>query len=131
MITENLDFCFVWLRAVRHEGQQRFFHIVDNEKGDRGLTIAYDRRCDGQRLRAGQLGISRYRFVDSSRAGEIPSNLTPCPKCCDGFDPRIVHRCPPVGEAVTPCCGRTPFELPGFERMATDPQLVTCPGPFR
>lgn len=27
------------------------------------------------------------------------------------------HQCPPDGSAVTPCCGRTPFELPRTDRM--------------
>ncbi|MFF7837594.1 hypothetical protein ACFZC6_01970 [Streptomyces ossamyceticus] len=37
-----------------------------------------------------------------------------------------VHGCPPDGSGLTPCCGRTPFELPRTDRMATDPALVTC-----
>lgn len=37
-----------------------------------------------------------------------------------------VHACPPDGSGITPCCGRTPFELPRTDRMATDPALVTC-----
>lgn len=131
MMTEEFDFCFVWLRAVTHEGQRRFFHIVDNERGDRRQVVSYSRRCDAVRIYRGQQGVSRYKFVPSDRAGEIPKNLLPCPRCCDGFDPRIVHRCPPEGEAETPCCGRIVFELPSLERISTDPQLVTCDGPFR
>lgn len=46
-------------------------------------------------------------------------NLPPAPP---------VHACPPVGSGVTPCCGRTPFELPRTDRMETDPELVTCTG---
>lgn len=38
----------------------------------------------------------------------------------------VVHRCPPMGSGVTPCCGRTPFELPRFDRITLDPKLVTC-----
>jgi hypothetical protein len=37
-----------------------------------------------------------------------------------------VHACPPDGAGVTPCCGRTPFELPRTDRMSTDSALVTC-----
>lgn len=40
----------------------------------------------------------------------------------------IVHQCPPVGHGFTPCCGKTPFELPRDDRMTLDPADVTCPG---
>lgn len=40
--------------------------------------------------------------------------------------PSTVHRCPPHGESLTPCCGRTPFELPRTERITVDDLLVTC-----
>lgn len=36
------------------------------------------------------------------------------------------HACPPEGSGVTPCCDRTPFELPMTDRMTLDPSLVTC-----
>lgn len=39
----------------------------------------------------------------------------------------IVHACPPEGSGLTPCCGRTPFELPYSDRM-TLTGLVTCVG---
>lgn len=38
----------------------------------------------------------------------------------------VTHRCPPEGEAVTPCCGRTPFELLPDGRLTVDDALVTC-----
>lgn len=37
-----------------------------------------------------------------------------------------VHACPPEGEAVTPCCGVTPFELPRTDRLTQEPAEVTC-----
>lgn len=37
-----------------------------------------------------------------------------------------VHASPPDGSGITPCCGRTPFELPRTDRMTQDPQDVTC-----
>lgn len=43
--------------------------------------------------------------------------------------PGVVHRCPPGDSGVTPCCGRTPFELPRTDRMTDDPRLVTCRDP--
>ena len=38
----------------------------------------------------------------------------------------VTHACPPGDAAVTPCCGRTPFELPRTDRMTLDSALVTC-----
>jgi hypothetical protein len=37
-----------------------------------------------------------------------------------------VHAGPPDGSAVTPCCGRSPFELPRSDRMTYELALVTC-----
>ena len=39
---------------------------------------------------------------------------------------RVVHLCPMMGEAVTACCGRSPFELPDYDSITTKPRLVTC-----
>jgi len=39
-----------------------------------------------------------------------------------------VHGCPPDGSGLTPCCGRTPFELPLTDRISSEAP-VTCPGP--
>lgn len=38
-----------------------------------------------------------------------------------------VHACPPGDEALTPCCGRSPFELLA-DRMTLHDELVTCRG---
>ena len=38
----------------------------------------------------------------------------------------VVHHCPEDGHGNTPCCARTPFELPRDDRMSNDPALVTC-----
>jgi hypothetical protein len=40
----------------------------------------------------------------------------------------LVHGCPPDGSGLTPCCGRTPFELPRGDRISSEAP-VTCPGP--
>lgn len=38
-----------------------------------------------------------------------------------------VHMCPPTGGFVTPCCAKSPFDLPIWEdRITLDPELVTC-----
>lgn len=40
--------------------------------------------------------------------------------------PETVHACPPKGQGVTACCGRTPFELLRTGRMTMDATAVTC-----
>ncbi|MEU4348280.1 hypothetical protein [Streptomyces sp. NPDC023838] len=42
-------------------------------------------------------------------------------------DPEVVHGCPPDGSGLTPCCGRTPFELPLTDRISSEAP-TTCPG---
>lgn len=39
----------------------------------------------------------------------------------------VVHGCPPDGSGLTPCCGRTPFELPRTDRISSEAP-VTCAG---
>ena len=36
------------------------------------------------------------------------------------------HRCPKKDEGLTPCCGKSPFELPLFDRITINPELATC-----
>lgn len=43
-----------------------------------------------------------------------------------GLGTPVVHRCPPPGWGITPCCGRTPFELGGTDQLTEDEELVTC-----
>jgi hypothetical protein len=45
-----------------------------------------------------------------------------------GAAPELTHGITD-GEAVTGCCGRTPFELSRTERITVDPALVNCEGP--
>lgn len=40
-----------------------------------------------------------------------------------------VHGCPMPGGVVTPCCGRTPFEVLRTDRITVDAALVTCHRP--
>ncbi len=37
-----------------------------------------------------------------------------------------VHHTPPIGTGTFPCCGKTPFEVPGTDRMTHDAALVSC-----
>jgi len=38
----------------------------------------------------------------------------------------VVHRCPPGDSALTPCCGKSPFELPRTDRLTVHDEQVTC-----
>jgi hypothetical protein len=38
----------------------------------------------------------------------------------------VVHRCPPEGTSVMPCCGRTPFEVATTDRLTVHAEHVTC-----
>lgn len=40
--------------------------------------------------------------------------------------PETIHACPLKGSGITPCCGKTPFELPPSDRLTTHQELVTC-----
>jgi hypothetical protein len=39
----------------------------------------------------------------------------------------VVHACPPGNSALTPCCGRTPFELARTDRLTYEQAEITCP----
>ncbi len=38
----------------------------------------------------------------------------------------LVHKCPPLGESITPCCHKLVFELPRYSRMTLNDDKVTC-----
>jgi len=77
--------------------------------------------------------------------GEDPVSPGRCTACPDGGEdwhnweaaepapavaqqPEVVHGCPPDGSGLTPCCGRTPFELPLTDRISSEAP-ITCTGP--
>jgi hypothetical protein len=58
-------------------------------------------------------------------AGQLRAALSQSPAETES-GPEVVHKCPGRGEAVTQCCGRTPFELPSTDRLIDVAGLVTC-----
>ncbi len=38
----------------------------------------------------------------------------------------ITHKCPPDGEGVLPCCGKTMFEVPQDDRVTWNDESVDC-----
>ncbi|MCU1592451.1 MAG: hypothetical protein JWP11_3707 [Frankiales bacterium] len=69
--------------------------------------------CGGRQCPDPTTASARYAGVDDAIAA-TPREQT--------------HGCPPDGSGLTPCCGRTPFELPQTDRMTDDAALVTCRG---
>jgi hypothetical protein len=53
--------------------------------------------------------------------------MTQSPEWVDQ-SPEVVHLVPPQGGGKTPCCEKSPFELPQNHRMTEDESIVTCPG---
>ncbi|MGW1961793.1 hypothetical protein ACWCPD_16130 [Streptomyces sp. NPDC001935] len=53
----------------------------------------------------------------------------PCDEPLDAetHQPETVHGCPPDGSGLTPCCGRTPLELPLTDRISSEAP-TTCTG---
>lgn len=79
------------------------------------------------------------RLNKSGRIAHVAGNAEDCPAChgtnppypfiCPGPEAaEVVHGCPPEGSGLTPCCGRTPFELPRTDRISSEAP-ITCPGP--
>lgn len=65
-------------------------------------------------------------YNDHSRCGP---RCVAVPPPVEGRKPtETTHDCPRDGEAVTLCCGRSPFELPRTDRMTVEAALVTCTG---
>lgn len=63
---------------------------------------------------------------------DIEEQGDPLPRCCaDGCPcgqkpPPVTHLQPPDGSGLTPCCGKTLFELPGTDKMTPDAEAATC-----
>jgi len=62
----------------------------------------------------GYIGESTASEIAYARARGVPIDYL-----------ELVHACPPGGSSVTPCCGRSPFEMLA-DRMTLDAALVTC-----
>jgi len=90
---------------------------VLNPDGGRTVTTAVDH---ADLAWSGGLG----RLIDSVVRGVRSQLGLPVGELTE-LGGAVVHRCPPGDAALMPCCGRTPFEVPG-DRMTTSLALVTC-----
>jgi len=61
-----------------------------------------------------------------ARSSSIPVTVKITVNAPVTYHRETVHACPPEGKGFTPCCGRTPFDLPRTDRMTLDSSLVTC-----
>ena len=93
---------------------------------DRGdIEIAdglYGSAPDGaERLVIGHESVGRVINV-------LVSEFQRLEKLVAGDDDSVVHGCPPDGSGLTPCCHRSPIDLPLTERISLDGSEVTCKG---
>lgn len=72
--------------------------------------------------------IRRDGVVVSNRTIATARTLGWVQAISEALNVSTVHACPPDGSGLTPCCGRTPFEIHALDRMAVDLDLVTCTG---
>lgn len=64
--------------------------------------------------------------VNNGASNRLQSMSRRVAKAIRGRVEEVVHLAPADDESVTPCCGRTPFELPLMDRLTNDNPLVTC-----
>ncbi len=69
--------------------------------------------CDTTPRRDGHDDVSHYHLAAEGAAAVLPPGAT--------------HGCPSDGSGLTPCCSRTPFELPRDDRISSE-AAVTCTG---
>jgi hypothetical protein len=70
-------------------------------------------------------------LIEAVQSHWVASEGWHVPAQCPRVLPEVTHRCPPDGEFLMPCCGRTPFDAPRTDRLALDDALVTCTGEDR
>lgn len=70
----------------------------------------------------------RYRAAVRTLTGTAAAPVAGQPPADTGEE--TVHGCPPDDSGLTPCCGRTPFELPRTDRISSEVP-VTCKGADR
>ncbi|MFE2045710.1 hypothetical protein ACFXAZ_33305 [Streptomyces sp. NPDC059477] len=73
---------------------------------------------------AGAQRIREWVAWISKTVAALPA--APAQPAKDAEKREVVHGCPPAGSVLTPCCARTPFELPRTDRLSTELALVTC-----
>jgi hypothetical protein len=73
-------------------------------------------------------GIVRHMAVQERRManGEESAVVDRVAAETPPAETETVHACPPDGSGLTPCCGRTPFELPRTDRISSEADAITC-----
>jgi hypothetical protein len=75
-------------------------------------------------LTQGHTGVHRAADGSALVAAHGSGDLEPTGQPAGRIE--VVHRCPVGDSGLTPCCNRTPFDLPRYHRLTEDPALVTC-----
>ena len=113
--------------------------IIETSRGDQ-CTFTIELEPDQALSTEQALRAQLKKFCDTiASSGRGPGTILPTCKTCgndkcpayDGEDEtpkpgETTHLCPPGDSALTPCCGKSPFELPKTDRLTEDPKLVTC-----
>lgn len=69
----------------------------------------------------------RVLVLDFIHADQGPESI--CSVIDEVLGDVTVHQCPPVGGATTPCCNKSPFDLPRTDRLVIGENYVTCGRP--
>ena len=73
--------------------------------------------------------LDRFQGRDTSAPAAFEADLASKTSPKAGSKPEIVHGCPPDGSGLTPCCGRTPFELPLGDRISSEAPITCATAP--
>jgi hypothetical protein len=95
--------------AVLAEAIARVEDPQERAKTTTGLGLGWESARD----------VLRRMAVESAAVDRVAAETPPA-------ETETVHACPPDGSGLTPCCGRTPFELPRTDRISSEADAITC-----
>lgn len=109
--------------------EQELAHIKGTALGGAFLAITERHERDGKSYYQYHADIATLldavRALTADRDAAL-SELAELKARCARDDAGVtIHQCPPKGEGLMPCCGRTPFEVMN-DRMTANPAWVNC-----
>lgn len=100
--------------------------LTATHAGVAGLCVLAATRNLRARLEATQQVVDAWNSSEArDELAKSPAAGTPSVALYDQ-DAALVHQCPPGSADRTPCCERSPWDLPFGDRITVDPALVTC-----
>lgn len=82
-------------------------------------------QCDQREALATEFHLT-HAEVDALLTEAWELNADPAELAAARQQAETVHACPPGNSSLTPCCGKTPFELTRTDRLTYDLAEVTC-----